>query len=34
MKQTNLIFMFAILMSMVGNKSFAHSIEVKNAEMV
>ena len=34
MKQTNLIFMFAILMSMVGNKSFAHSIEVKNADGV
>ena len=34
MKQTNLILMLIILMSMVGAKSFAHSLEVKNADGV
>ena len=32
MKQTNLIFMFAILMSMAVTKSFAHDIAVNNAD--
>ena len=32
MKQTNFIFLFAMLMSLVVTKSFAHDIEVNNAE--
>ena len=32
MKQIKLTFLFTVLMSMVGAKSFAHDIEVKNAD--
>ena len=32
MKQFKLTFLIAVLMSMVGTKSFAHNIEVKNAD--
>ena len=32
MKQVKLTFLLTVLMSMVGAKSFAHDIEVKNAD--